>query len=496
MTKGLNLQKFRKNYFSQGGEDGILSKIFNVLKINKGWCVELGAWDGIYLSNTYHLIKDKAWKGVFIEADRERYLQLIKNFKNMNSLCINSYVEASGKNSLDRILSKTPILKDFDLLSIDIDGNDYYIWENLKKYQPKIVIIEFNSTIPLEVEFIQPQDPKINQGTSLAALNKLARSKNYSLVATTETNAIFMKNKFLHLLRVANTDPAIIWSERKELLTYFFQLYDGTIVIRGNRLLRWYGISIEDKNIQLIPKIFRHFPPTMFDTIGSLIYLGNWKQFREALSKIFRSKKLMISNIRERLISTKLLKAYRWLEFTWKISLNNIFNDTSTLNYKQEMIKKMGRNTNIDTLVETGTYLGDMVFANLNSFKNIYSIELDKRLYERAKKRFKNYNHVIIYHGDSAIILNKIVKNLKQKTLFWLDAHYSGGVTSKTNKETPIKEELKIIIKNWEKGNIVLIDDAKLFNGNQGYPTIEKIKSIFSKITVRLKVEKDIIVIK
>jgi hypothetical protein len=103
---------------------------------------------------------------------------------------------------------------------------------------------------------------------------------------------------------------------------------------------------------------------------------------------------------------------------------------------------------------------------------------------------------VIIYHGDSAIILNKIVKNLKQKTLFWLDAHYSGGVTSKTNKETPIKEELKIIIKNWEKGNIVLIDDAKLFNGNQGYPTIEKIKSIFSKITVRLKVEKDIIVIK
>lgn len=285
MVRPLNLQNFKKNYYSQGGEDGILSKIFNILKIKNGWCVEFGAWDGLHLSNTYNLIKNKHWQGVLIEANKDRYVQLSKNLKDMSVISINSYVEAEGKNSLDQILSKTPIPKEFDLLSVDIDGNDYHVWRNVKKYLPKVVVIEFNSTIPLEVDFVQPYNPKRYQGTSLTAFDKLAKIKGYSLIATTKTNAIFVKNRYLLKLGITNTDPAAIWTERNELLTYFFQLYDGTIIIRGSRNLRWHGIKIEDKNIQLIPKIFRHFPPTFLDTLGSLIYLRNWNQVRKVLYK-------------------------------------------------------------------------------------------------------------------------------------------------------------------------------------------------------------------
>ena len=70
-----------------------------------------------------------------------------------------------GENSLPEILSKHNIRKDFDFLSIDVDGTDYYIWESLeKKYNPKVVCIEFNPTIPNNIEFIQTASHKIQQG--------------------------------------------------------------------------------------------------------------------------------------------------------------------------------------------------------------------------------------------------------------------------------------------------------------------------------------------
>jgi hypothetical protein len=280
-----SLNRYQKNYYSQSGEDGIIEKIFKVIGIKKGWCVEFGVWDGIYLSNTYHLVKDKKWNSVLIEANQKRYNQLVNNLRGTNSICINSFIEASGKNSLDNILSKTPIPVDFDLLSIDIDGNDYHIWKNLSKYKPKLVIIEFNPTIPLEVEYIQKYNPRVGQGSSLASLNRLAKINGYELVAVTNTNAFFLRSKFFPLLRIVENSPSSIWANREKTITYFFQFFDGTIAIRGNRHLLWHGIDIEDKNVQILPKIFRHFPPSWFDIVASLVYLGNWQQIRKILQK-------------------------------------------------------------------------------------------------------------------------------------------------------------------------------------------------------------------
>src|SRR5579872_1690072 len=94
------------------------------------------------------------------------------------------------------MLVGTPIPRDFDLLSIDIDGNDYHAWAAVKTYRPKAVVIEFNPTIPNEVDFVQEPVTHLNHGASLAALVRLAREKGYELVSTTLNNAFFVEQKY------------------------------------------------------------------------------------------------------------------------------------------------------------------------------------------------------------------------------------------------------------------------------------------------------------
>jgi hypothetical protein len=126
-------------------------------------------------------------------------------------------------------------------------------------------------------------------------------------------------------------------------------------------------------------------------------------------------------------------------------------------------------------LVETGTYLGDMVEAQKNFFDTVYSIELSPKLYKRAQKRFKGDNRIVLLLGDSGIKLSEVVAQLRQPAIFWLDGHYSGGITAKGDKECPVPEEITAIFKS-PLPNIVLIDDARLFNGTHDYPTLEAIR--------------------
>lgn len=147
---------------------------------------------------------------------------------------------------------------------------------------------------------------------------------------------------------------------------------------------------------------------------------------------------------------------------------------------KQMAIEEYRKKFQTNILVETGTYLGDMVEAKRNSFEKIYSIELSEKLFTRAKKRFKDYPQINILHGDSGIVLNKLVNEIDKPALFWLDGHYSGGITAKAEKECPVPEELKAILKS-PLPHIILIDDARLFNGTHDYPTVEEISNIVIK---------------
>jgi hypothetical protein len=132
------LTNFKKNIYSQSGEDGILKEIINRLgnKSDKV-CCEFGASDGIHLSNTYNLIKNEDFKGILIESLKFDYVKMCKNIPDKKIIKLNLLVSDEGEHSLENILEKHKIKYDFDLLSIDIDGNDYYIFKSLVKYKPK-----------------------------------------------------------------------------------------------------------------------------------------------------------------------------------------------------------------------------------------------------------------------------------------------------------------------------------------------------------------------
>lgn len=147
---------------------------------------------------------------------------------------------------------------------------------------------------------------------------------------------------------------------------------------------------------------------------------------------------------------------------------------------KQNIVLKYKNMYDIDILFETGTYLGDMVWAQRNNFDKIYSIELDKLLAESAKKRFRRDKNITIFQGDSGKILPKIVSSINEKTIFWLDAHYAGGITARGEKDCPVYEELRgILSTNLE--HVILIDDARYFIGERDYPTIEGVSSFVLK---------------
>jgi hypothetical protein len=121
-----------------------------------------------------------------------------------------------------------------------------------------------------------------------------------------------------------------------------------------------------------------------------------------------------------------------------------------------------------ENFVETGTYRGDSTEIAANIFKNVYSIELCPILYSNAKKRFEKHSNVHLYLGDSQKVLPDLLSQLRGKTIFYLDGHYSGGVTARGDTITPIMGEL-VAIKNSNLDNpIILIDDIRGFTRHLG----------------------------
>ena len=162
---------------------------------------------------------------------------------------------------------------------------------------------------------------------------------------------------------------------------------------------------------------------------------------------------------------------------------------------KQLAIIKFQEISNYSSFVETGTFLGDMIEAQMNNFNQLYSIELSEPLYLKAKKRFEGIPKVEILNGDSGTVLVSLAKELTMPSIFWLDGHYSGGFTAKGDKDCPIIEELDAIFNGGQLKHIILIDDARLFVGKNAYPTIDELKHYISSqsLQYQLNIENDII---
>jgi hypothetical protein len=254
------INSFAKSIYSQCGEDGIIEEIFARISSSAqldGWCVEFGALDGVLFSNTYNLIKNKGYRAVLIEGSKSHYKKLCRNIPQQEAIKVCQFVTLEGSSSLDSILRATPIPHDFDLLSIDIDGCDYHIFESLKLHKPKVVCIEFNPSIPNEIDFVQPADFAVKQGSSAKSIVRLARERGYFLAATTPCNLLLVREDFKGAVGESALEEL---RDDTECRTLIFFGYDGTVLSnRENISVPWHRLVVHPENLQVLPRYLRKF---------------------------------------------------------------------------------------------------------------------------------------------------------------------------------------------------------------------------------------------
>jgi hypothetical protein len=184
------LNRFEYQVFSQCGQDGIIAEIFRRLAVERGFFVEfgVGAGDG-FETNTVNLLL-QGWRGVWMEASAEACGTIRRNFED---------VLREGRLRLEQTFvtvdniadsfARAGIPTEFDLLSIDIDGNDPWIWQALRSYKPKCVSIEYNAYFPAQQEWIMPYraehawEATIEYGASARSLERIGTELGYRLVA-------------------------------------------------------------------------------------------------------------------------------------------------------------------------------------------------------------------------------------------------------------------------------------------------------------------------
>jgi hypothetical protein len=196
------LYQHRTNVTSQTGEDGVIAAIFERLGAQAKICVDIGAADGYFISNSWHWLNDHGWSGVLIEGDADRYKYLKDRYADRDDVhCLNEFVTPG--NGIDHFLAKCGMPKTIDLLSIDIDGMDYHVWRAMEAYTARVVVIEVNCTMAPDIHFVQ-NDPALNFGSSARAMIELARTKGYQLVAHLVSNCIFVRNEDFQKMEIAD----------------------------------------------------------------------------------------------------------------------------------------------------------------------------------------------------------------------------------------------------------------------------------------------------
>jgi hypothetical protein len=178
------LAGYRHNVHSQNGEDGVLEEVFRRLHVDTGFFVEFGAWDGKHLSNTYRLA-EAGWRGLYIEGDDERFAELERTVAAFDGRVAarKTWIAATGETSLDAVLESVGVPAELELLSIDIDSDDWNVWRRVERFRPLVVVLEINSGIPPGI--VQTHRGPEVQGSSFSAAVLLAEAKGYAVVCHT-----------------------------------------------------------------------------------------------------------------------------------------------------------------------------------------------------------------------------------------------------------------------------------------------------------------------
>ena len=195
-----HLTRHGSRVYSKSDEDGIIAEILRRVGVGEQYFVEFGVEGGLQ-NNTLALLL-QGWKGGWIEADGEASRAIKQHFRHLidNGRLTTREAFVTAEN-IERLFEELGVPGEFGVLSIDIDGNDYWVWKAITRYRPRVVVIEYNRWLGPSIDAKMRYDPQWRwkpgtraYGASLKAMEKLGRDKGYSLVGATfySGNAFFV----------------------------------------------------------------------------------------------------------------------------------------------------------------------------------------------------------------------------------------------------------------------------------------------------------------
>jgi hypothetical protein len=246
-----------KNYFSQSGEDGVIEKIFEIIEPTSKYAVEFGAYDGVEYSNTRHLVLEKGWSALMMEGDEKLAAKMVESYKD------NPRVKAKQAwiypGNVELLFEENGVPKDLDLLVIDIDSNDWYVWRVIHDFHPKVVVLDVNpffappQKMVIDFHPMNYWDKTDYFGASLQSLYELGKKKGYELVYHNQlaNTAFFVQQKYFDRFGIEDNSPAALFSPPSHALWKFFdrspQGRGETPFAPGNDVLTWDQLKIQKK---------------------------------------------------------------------------------------------------------------------------------------------------------------------------------------------------------------------------------------------------------
>lgn len=222
----LDLSGLSQSLYAQGTEEAILARIMARIAPLTRYCVDIGASDGLRNSNTALLLREQGWQGLLVEGSEYRFGRLQTHYGGAKQVSLRQDWVQPG--SVQGLLAEAKVPAEFDLLSIDIDGNDYWIWQAIEAYRPRIVVIEYNPYYPPPERWVMRFNPdhawdgSTYYGASLESLYHLGKSKGYELVCCDDmgNNAFFVEQALYPLLGIDDNSPAVLFRPAMYKLRY------------------------------------------------------------------------------------------------------------------------------------------------------------------------------------------------------------------------------------------------------------------------------------
>jgi len=259
----VNLKDYEFKIFSQGGEDGIIQHLIKVVEIKNETFIEFGVED-FSESNCRYLLMNNNWSGFVIDGSPKKIARLKHSYYywRYELVAVDAFIT---RENINELLAKSGFEQDLGILSIDLDGNDYYILQAIDFFKPRILICEYNAVFGGERKISVPYDGQFNRtekhssnlyfGASLGAMTHAAKQKGYTLVGTNiaACNAFFVRNDLVNdRLRKLTAEEAFFPSKARESRN---KQGDPTFVTGENRIKLINGmpvVNVETNEIETL----------------------------------------------------------------------------------------------------------------------------------------------------------------------------------------------------------------------------------------------------